>query len=92
MVMPCAKCGAITAMLIFADGDEESQLEDYARLMFAKVYELNVPTWIVGRERVIRTGGKTLVLKIWPAREAARIIPSTELNPLLDELMETHCL
>ncbi len=95
MVMPCVKCGAITAMLIFADGDEASQLEDYARLMFAKVKELNVPTWVVGREKIIRIGSQTfdeaLVLKIWPTREAARIIPPTELNPLLDELMETHC-
>jgi len=70
MVIPSAKCGTITAMFIFADNDEESQLEYYARLMFAKVKELNMPTWVVRREKVRSMGKKTfdeaLVLKIWP--------------------------
>jgi len=54
MVIPSAKCGTITTMFIFADNDEESQLEYYARLMFAKVKELNVPTWVVGSKHLMK--------------------------------------
>lgn len=96
MVMPCEKCNAPTAMLIMANADTDDQLEDYARLMFSQVKELDIPTWVVGYEKEVCVNGEkcgeSLVLKIWPTREEARIMLSTELNPILDELMDTHCL
>ena len=97
IVMPCEKCGAVTAMLIISGGDTEDELEDYARIMFSKVKELDVPTWVLGYEKEV-TGvngkkcGEALVMRIWPEREAARVMLSTELDPILDELMGTHCL
>ena len=79
------KCKATTAMLIMANAHTEDQLEDYARLMFTQVKELNVPTWVVCYEKeVVINGekcGKSIVLKMWPRREAARVMLSTELNP-----------
>lgn len=97
IVMPCEKCGAVTAMLIMSGADTEDELEDHARIMFAKVKELNVPTWVLGYEKEVtdingKKCGEALVLKIWPEREAAKIMLSTELDPILDELMDTHCL
>ncbi len=95
-VMPCEKCNVPTAMLILApDAFTADRLEDYARLMYEKVKELNVPTWIVGAEKeIIINGdavGEALVLKVWPKREKAKIIPSSDLNPQLDALMQEHC-
>jgi len=42
-LIPCERCGAVVAMLIFAPNATDSgQFEDYARK------NLNVPTWIIG--------------------------------------------
>ncbi|MHB9148351.1 MAG: hypothetical protein ACYC2U_08330 [Candidatus Amoebophilus sp.] len=95
-IMPCEVCKKPVAMLVLAmDAYTEGDLEDYARLMFTKIKELNVPTWVVGAEKeVIINGdyaGEALVLKCWPTREKAKIIHSTILNPILDELMNNHC-
>ena len=97
IVMPCERCGAMTAMLIISGADTEGELEDYARIMFAKVKELNVPTWVVGYEKEVtdvngQKCGEALVMRIWPEREAAMAMLSTELDSILDELMGTHCL
>ena len=94
--IPCCHCQTPTALLIFApDAFTADRLEDYARLMYAKVKELNVLTWVVGAEKeVINNGdpvGESLILKIWPVREQAKIILSTEFNPQLDVLMQSHC-
>lgn len=96
MVYPCDTCKAITAMLIFAgDADDKACLEDYARIMYPKFKKLNVPTWVVGRETENMVNGKdlrkSLVLKVHPKREEAKIMTPDDLMDIVDGLMETHC-
>ncbi len=51
-VMTCEQCDLPTALLIFAAGETTTDgLEDHARLMYKKVKELNVPTWVIGDSR-----------------------------------------
>jgi len=96
MVYPCDVCKKITAMIVFApDAETKGQLEDYARMMYAKIQEFNVPTWIVGAETENIVNGedlrKSLVLKIHPSREEARIMTPDEVMNTVDNLMATHC-
>lgn len=92
----CAICEVLVAMLIFAfEGDTNADLEDYARMMYKKVRESNVPTWVVGRETANIVNGKdlrkSLVLKIHPEREAAIIMTPDELKDKIYKLMTQHC-
>jgi hypothetical protein len=96
MVYPCDTCKAVTAMLIFApDADTKAGLEDYARIIYLKTRELNVPTWIVGTETTNIVNGKdlrkSLVLKVNPEHEEARVMVPDELMDIIYGLMEAHC-
>lgn len=89
----CHKCDAPVALLIFAnDANTKDRLEDYARMMYSKIVEMDLPTWIIGEQiGITETEGTALILKIWPTREEARMIKSSELNPVHDELQANHC-
>lgn len=96
MVYPCNICKTVTAMLVFADdADNQSCLEDYARVMYSKIKEANVPTWIVGRETANIVNGKdlrkSLVLKVHPEREEVKIMIPDDIMDIVDGLMEAHC-
>lgn len=95
-VMQCVTCGKPAAVMVIADdANSPDQLEDYARMSFSKIKELNAPTWVVGEEKEVKGNGEyageSLVLKCWPIKEKAKIMYSTELSPLFDELINTHC-
>jgi hypothetical protein len=48
-IIPCERCGAVVAMLIFApNATDPGRFEDYARKMYPQYNHLNVPTWIIG--------------------------------------------
>ena len=48
-LMPCDQRGETAAMLIFAyDATTTGDFEDYARKMYPKYSDLNVPIWIIG--------------------------------------------
>jgi len=92
----CDTCGALAAMLIFApDYDTKAGLEDHARIMYSKAKELNVPIWIVGTETEYIVNGedlrKSLVLKMYPKHEEARIMTPDDLMEKINKLMATHC-
>jgi len=96
-MFPCEKCNKPTSLLVFApDADNEGKLEDYNRRMFSKIKDFDVPTWIIGYGKDVIINGQPenecLIAKVWPKREKARIITSAELNPIIDGLMENHCL
>ena len=94
-LMQCETCGAGVALLVFADyATDPGGLEDYARLMYPKVVDLNVPTWVIGPP--LDTDSPpleqpALTLKIWPEREPICSLSPNEFNPILDRLMTTHC-
>ena len=103
-LMQCEMCGAFVALLIFADDDttDIGGLEDCARLMYPKVVELNVPTWVIGppidseptpdspkrRRQSLRLSD---ILKIWPERQPVCQLRPDEFNPIIEELATTHC-
>lgn len=96
MIYPCEVCRAITAFLIFApDTDTQGRLEDYARLMYAKIQELKVPTWVVGTETENIVNGedlrKSLVLKVFPNHGRARVMTPDEVMGTVEKLMSMHC-
>ncbi|MBF0316380.1 MAG: hypothetical protein HQK50_17080 [Oligoflexia bacterium] len=95
-IISCQRCNQPVAMLVFADGGFTVDcLEDYARIAFVKVKELNVPSWIVGEEREITVNGnlagEALILKLWPKREEAKVVSSIDFNKKLEILMHKHC-
>ena len=77
-VYPCEVCHEITSMVIYAhDAEMQGDLENYARQMYSKIKELNVSTWVVGREKEITLANSTktgqgISMKIWPIRESLR--------------------
>ena len=94
-LMQCETCGAGVALLVFADdATDPGGLEDDARLMYPKVVDLNVPTWVIGPplDAVLPPLEQpALTLKIWPEREPICSLSPNEFNPILDRLMTTHC-
>ena len=93
-LMQCERCGANVALLIFADDDaDRGGLEDCARLMYSKVVELNIPTWVIGPpiESEPSPESPADILKIWPEREAIRQLRPDEFNPIIAALATTHC-
>ncbi len=96
-VFPCDICHEITAMMINAhDAQTQGDLENYATKMYAKVKELNVPTWVVGREQEITLAngtktGEAIIMKIWPNKENPLILEAELFNEAIDRLMDDHC-
>jgi hypothetical protein len=93
-VIPCERCGAVVAMLIFAPkATDQARFEDYARKMYPQYNHLKVPTWIIGPA----LGEGPLIdrpadmLKVWPTREPIQRLPPAQFNPLVDELATRHC-
>jgi hypothetical protein len=92
--IPCERCGAMAAMLIFAPGATDAGgFEDYARKMYPEYTRLNAPTWIIGPA----LGEGSLmdrpadILQIWPRRAPIQRQRPTEFNSMLDRLVSEHC-
>ena len=78
------------------DAQTQGDLENYATKMYAKIRELNVHTWIVGKEREITLSngtktGEAITMKIWPNRENSVILEAELFNETIDRLMDDHC-
>jgi len=93
-ILQCERCDAGVAHLIFADRAVDlGGLEDYARLMYAQVATMNLPTWVIGPQ----VGGgppedrPADILKIWPTREAVRRMRPREFDQVADPLVRGHC-
>lgn len=93
-LMQCERCDAGVALLIFADrATDHGGLEDYARKMYPRVVQLNLPTYVMGPP----LGGGPLperpadILKIWPNRKPIRQLRPAEFNPIIQELARAHC-
>ena len=93
-LMPCDRCGHNAAMLIFAyDAKTVADFENYARKMYVKYSDLNVPTWIIGEALgTPGLGTPSRILKVWPHRESIRKITPNDFNAELDELIANHCV
>jgi len=90
----CETCGAGVALLIFAEqATDLGGLEDYARLMYPQIAELDLPTWVIGP--MVGSGPPPErpadILKVWPEREPVQRMRPDEFNPILEQLATTHC-
>lgn len=92
--MVCLTCDTPVALLIFApEATTVSELEDYARMMYTKTVEMNLPTWVIGKEEeiIVDEEALALILKVWPEREQAKKISSLDFEPMLYQLQSKHC-
>jgi hypothetical protein len=95
-LIPCGRCDAGVALLIFAPGaTDPGCFGDYARRMYKQVVQMDVPTYVIGPGPALGDGPMMArpadILKIWPEREAMQRLRPDEFNPLLDQLAQTHC-
>ena len=91
-LIPCPRCGRPAALLIFADdASEQGGLEDYARLMYPQVVELNVPTWVIAPPEHQGWDAAAQIKKIWPEREPLCRLTPNEFNQGLDRVLTKHC-
>jgi hypothetical protein len=93
-VIPCDRCGAVVAMLIFApEATDPGRFEDSARKMFPEYSRLDVPTWVIGP--ALGTGPPADrpadILKVWPARTPVERLRPAEFNPVIERLATGHC-
>ena len=93
-LIPCERCGAMVALLIFApEATDPGRFEDYARLMYPEYTRRNLPTWIIGP--ALGTGPvidrPADILKVWPQRAPIQRLRPAEFNSLLDRLAAGHC-
>lgn len=66
-------------------------LEDYARLMYSKIVELNVPTWVIAPPEGTGRDAAAQILKIYPEREPICKLTPDEFNDRLDRIIAAHC-
>ena len=91
-LIPCLECGRPAALLIFADYAQDiGGLEDYARLMYPKIIELDVPTWIIAPPEGMGRDAPANILKVHPKRESVCKLSSDEFNRRLDRITASHC-
>ena len=91
-LIPCLKCGRPAALLIFADHAQDlGGLEDYARLMYSKIVELNVPTWVIAPPEGTGRDAAANILKTYPEREPICKLTPDEFNERLDRIIAVHC-
>ena len=91
-LIPCERCGRPAALLIFADHAQDvGGLEDYARLMFAQINELDVPTWIIAPPQSLKMDAAANILKVHPEREPVCQLTPDEFNIRLDRAIASHC-
>jgi hypothetical protein len=92
-LIPCLKCGRPAALLIFADYAEDiGGLEDYARLMYSKIVELDVPTWVIAPPEGTGRNAAANTLKVHPKREPICKLAPDEFNQRLDRITDKHCI
>ena len=93
-LMQCEKCRANVALLIFANrAEDQGELENYARLMYPKVAELDVPAWVIGPPSGDGPAFRQVssILKIWPQREPVFRSCPDDFNPVIERLVTAHC-
>ena len=89
-LLPCVKCEKTVAHIIYSRGTTSGETEDCYRMMYSKLKEVNLPTWIVGHEN--RLSGDVLVLKSWPERDKqASWVNGNNFDVMIKKIQNSHC-
>jgi hypothetical protein len=91
-LVQCDRCDAFVAHIVFAD-EATGTMEDHARLMYGRIRELGLPTWVLGpiHERG-RRAGQAELLAVYPAREPTRWVTEAEFDAMMDAITGVHCV
>jgi hypothetical protein len=91
-LLQCRRCHAAVGYLIFVE-DPHLTLEDYARLMYQRIQELRLPTWIIGPPPGPGEPPKqdAEILKVYPTREPPQRLSPEAFHVIIDPLTEQHC-
>ena len=93
-MLQCSRCDGFYAHLVFVDdAATRGDLENTARLMFSKIRELDLPTWIVGApmERPVPEHVKAMILKVWPDRQDIEFMTPDEFNAVVESVECLQC-
>lgn len=90
----CERCNAGAALIVHADNaTDEAGIEDYARKMYSKVANMDLPTWVIGPQ--LGDGDpetlRAYVLKLWPERQPAQKLTPPEVRAQIDPVVDRHC-
>ena len=66
-------------------------LENYARLMYPKIVEFDVPTWIIAPPESLDRDSPANILKVHPQREPLCKLNPDQFNEKLDKITANHC-
>lgn len=87
-LVQCEWCNRFIALLIYADA-QDGTVEDHARLMYAHIQQVNLPTYVLGPEHPVR--GRAEVLMVHPQRQPVQELTAAEFDALLAPLRAACC-
>jgi hypothetical protein len=91
-LLQCRRCNAAVGHLIFVE-DASLTLDDHARLMYQRIQDLRLPTWIIGPPPGPGepTDQPAEILKVYPVREPPQRLSPEVFRALIDPLTDQHC-
>ena len=89
----CHRCGALVALLVFAEGaSDSSRFEDVARLMYPHYAATTAQTYIIGPEQGRTPANfRAAIMKVWPQRETIETRTPEQFRGRIDQLLAGHC-
>lgn len=93
-LMQCSRSGEYYAHLIFVETQATpGEMENTARIMFPKIKEIDLPTWIIGApmEDGVPENAQSMILKVWPDRQDIAYMTPDQFNKMLREVEQERC-
>jgi hypothetical protein len=90
----CGRCGRDLLFLIFADEAKDAAgLLAYGRLLAEPIRRANLPAYALAPLQLVRPveEGTSLLMRVWPEPDEARVITPPAFDQLLAELSAAHC-
>ena len=93
---PCERCGKAAVILIHsASARLHDVLESLEPAISPLIQEMNIPTWILGPERLVMINGRpeglAAAMQIWPTRKRRQSVLASHFNTMTAENTSKHC-
>lgn len=91
--MRCDRCGALVALLVFAEGAIDlGRFEDVARQMYPHYAASSAQTYIIGPEQGDTPGNfRAAIMKVWPQSEPIGSFTPDQFRLHITSLLTAHC-